>query len=178
MRRGIHLITDQVEQALPELRQVQVGLLHVFIQHTSASLTINENADPDVTRDLEASLNRIAPGYTECVTDSWCLSSRDDGWLLSLLQIAFLILVVVAAWLAFAWAIRMLASPRRHWWFLLFFAALGLAGIAAWIATVPRAQWGSFAHIPAIGALCVALGLLMYFGFRPRPRRPRRGKSN
>lgn len=61
MRRGIHLITDQVEQALPELRQVQVGLLHVFIQHTSASLTINENADPDVTRDLEASLNRIAP---------------------------------------------------------------------------------------------------------------------
>ena len=123
-------------------------------------------------------LNRIAPGYTECVTDSWCLSSRDDGWLLSLLQIAFLILVVVAAWLAFAWAIRMLASPRRHWWFLLFFAALGLAGIAAWIATVPRAQWGSFAHIPAIGALCVALGVLMYFGFRPRPRRPRRGKSS
>jgi hypothetical protein len=118
-------------------------------------------------------LNRLAPGYTECVTDSWCLSSRDDGWLLSLLQIAFLILIVVAARFAFAWAIRMLASPRRHWWFLLFFSALGLAGIAAWLATVPREQWLAFAHIPAIGAFLIALGVLMFFGFRPRPRRIR-----
>lgn len=123
-------------------------------------------------------LNRIAPAYVECVTDNWCLSSYSDGWLLSLLQIALLILIVVAARFAFIWAIRMLASPRRHWWFLLFFASLGLFGIAAWIATVPRAQWGNFAHIPAIGALCIALGVWMYFGFRPRPRRPRRVKSS
>jgi secondary thiamine-phosphate synthase enzyme len=61
MKRGFHLITELVERAMPEISQVQVGLLHVFIQHTSASLTINENADPDVTRDLEASLNSIAP---------------------------------------------------------------------------------------------------------------------
>ena len=47
--------------ALPELRQVRIGLLHVFIQHTSASLSINENADPDVPADLESSLNAIAP---------------------------------------------------------------------------------------------------------------------
>ena len=48
-------------EALPELAGVQTGLLHVFILHTSASLTINENADPDVRTDLEASLNAIAP---------------------------------------------------------------------------------------------------------------------
>lgn len=60
-RRGFHLITAEVVQALPELAQVACGLLHVFIQHTSASLTINENADPDVPRDLETSLSEIAP---------------------------------------------------------------------------------------------------------------------
>ncbi|MCA9122305.1 MAG: YjbQ family protein [Planctomycetaceae bacterium] len=59
--RGFHLITSQVVNALPELRKIKVGLLHVFIQHTSASLTINENADPDVPVDLEMSVNKIAP---------------------------------------------------------------------------------------------------------------------
>lgn len=60
-RRGFHLITREVVTALPELAHVSVGLLHVFIQHTSASLTINENADPDVPADLEASFSAIAP---------------------------------------------------------------------------------------------------------------------
>lgn len=60
-RRGLHLITRQIVGALPELDQLQIGLLHVFIRHTSASLTINENADPDVLIDMEASLNAIAP---------------------------------------------------------------------------------------------------------------------
>ena len=59
--RGLHLVTSHVVKALPELRSVRIGLLHVFIQHTSASLSINENADPDVPRDLEASINAIAP---------------------------------------------------------------------------------------------------------------------
>ena|SRR5215471_1586264 len=59
--RGFHLITTEVLQALPELGALRVGLLHVFIQHTSASLTINENADSDVRRDLENSLNSLAP---------------------------------------------------------------------------------------------------------------------
>ena len=59
--RGFHLITGLIERAVPEISQVQVGLLHVFIQHTSASLTINENADPDVPRDLEKSLDALAP---------------------------------------------------------------------------------------------------------------------
>lgn len=59
--RGFHLITDAIRRSLPELNAIQVGLVHVFIQHTSASLTINENADPDVRVDLESSMNAIAP---------------------------------------------------------------------------------------------------------------------
>jgi secondary thiamine-phosphate synthase enzyme len=60
-RRGFHLITREVIEALPELANIACGLLHVFIQHTSASLTINENADPDVPADLERSFSAIAP---------------------------------------------------------------------------------------------------------------------
>lgn len=60
-RRGFHLITTRVISSLPELSEVQLGLLHVFIQHTSASLTINENADADVPADLESSFSAIAP---------------------------------------------------------------------------------------------------------------------
>ncbi|MES1212944.1 MAG: secondary thiamine-phosphate synthase enzyme YjbQ [Singulisphaera sp.] len=60
-RRGFHLITRAVVAALPELAELQVGLLHVFIQHTSASLTINENADPDVPADMEQVFNTLAP---------------------------------------------------------------------------------------------------------------------
>lgn len=59
--RGFHLITDRVVDALPELRDVSAGMLNVFLQHTSASLTLNENADPDVRHDLEASFSAIAP---------------------------------------------------------------------------------------------------------------------
>jgi len=61
MRRGFHLITAQVTRSVPELRQVRIGLLNVFIQHTSASLTINENADPDVRIDFETALNHLVP---------------------------------------------------------------------------------------------------------------------
>jgi secondary thiamine-phosphate synthase enzyme len=59
-RRGFHLVTEQVLGRLPEVRALQQGLLHVFIQHTSASLTINENADPGVAADLESSLTELA----------------------------------------------------------------------------------------------------------------------
>lgn len=60
-RRGFHLVTEEVVQAIPDLQEIRVGILHVFIQHTSASLTINENADPDVQVDLESSFSAIAP---------------------------------------------------------------------------------------------------------------------
>ncbi|HUB73826.1 MAG TPA: secondary thiamine-phosphate synthase enzyme YjbQ [Solirubrobacteraceae bacterium] len=52
--RGFHLITHELLAALPELEQVQAGLLHVLVRHTSASLTLNENASPDVRRDFES----------------------------------------------------------------------------------------------------------------------------
>ncbi len=60
-RRGFHLITNHVLEAVPEIVSVKVGLLHVFIQHTSASLTVDENADPDVRVDMETYFNSIAP---------------------------------------------------------------------------------------------------------------------
>lgn len=59
--RGFHLITREVISAVPELQNVRIGILHVFLQHTSASLTINENADPDVRIDMETALNRLVP---------------------------------------------------------------------------------------------------------------------
>ena len=59
--RGVHLVTSEVEEALPELRSLRAGLLHVFIRHTSASLTLNENASPDVRRDFETWMNVAVP---------------------------------------------------------------------------------------------------------------------
>jgi secondary thiamine-phosphate synthase enzyme len=60
--RGFHLITDEIVRQTPEIKQVRVGLLHLFIQHTSASLALNENADPTVRADMEAHFSRhLAP---------------------------------------------------------------------------------------------------------------------
>lgn len=56
--RGFHLVSDEILSQLPELRHLNVGLLHVFIKHTSAALTINENADPTVRVDFESYFNR------------------------------------------------------------------------------------------------------------------------
>lgn len=69
--RGFHLVTDAVREAMPEIAEIRVGLLHVFMRHTSASLTINENADPSVRADYETSMNRLVPegpdGYTHTI---------------------------------------------------------------------------------------------------------------
>ena len=59
--RGFHLITHELMQAIPEIQGLSTGLCHIFIQHTSASLAINENADPDVRTDMEAYFSRTAP---------------------------------------------------------------------------------------------------------------------
>jgi secondary thiamine-phosphate synthase enzyme len=59
--RGFHLVTREVLEGIPELGDVNVGLLHVFIRHTSASLTLNENASPDVRDDFEAYFNSVVP---------------------------------------------------------------------------------------------------------------------
>jgi secondary thiamine-phosphate synthase enzyme len=60
-RRGFHLVTREVVGAMPELGDVRVGLLHLLLQHTSASLALNENASPDVRRDFETYFNEIVP---------------------------------------------------------------------------------------------------------------------
>ncbi len=60
-RRGFHIITAEVVNALPQISEFKAGILQVFIQHTSASLTINENADPTVRKDIEMYFNKIAP---------------------------------------------------------------------------------------------------------------------
>jgi secondary thiamine-phosphate synthase enzyme len=59
--RGVHLVTDEILDRVPAVRSFRVGMLHVFIQHTSASLTINENASPAVRGDLERHLNEMVP---------------------------------------------------------------------------------------------------------------------
>ena len=59
--RGFHLITAEVVRQLPELTEIEAGLAHFFLQHTSASLSINENADASVRRDMEAHFNVLAP---------------------------------------------------------------------------------------------------------------------
>ncbi|ATJ82349.1 hypothetical protein BEI_1362 [Halomonas beimenensis] len=70
--RGFHLITDEIVRALPGLADLEVGLLHLQLLHTSASLTLNENADPDVRHDLDAFLRHLVPGDLPL-----CLSSGE-----------------------------------------------------------------------------------------------------
>ena len=59
--RGFHLVTREVEEAMPELRKIGVGVAHVFIRHTSASLTLNENASPAVRRDFRSWFDAAVP---------------------------------------------------------------------------------------------------------------------
>jgi secondary thiamine-phosphate synthase enzyme len=59
--RGVHLVTDEIVGALPELRELGIGVAHLFIRHTSASLTLNENASPDVRHDFERWFNTAVP---------------------------------------------------------------------------------------------------------------------
>lgn len=59
--RGFHIITSEILKAIPEIEQLKIGQLQVFIKHTSASLTINENADPTVRLDFESHINKMVP---------------------------------------------------------------------------------------------------------------------
>lgn len=60
-KRGFHLITETILAAIPEIKSIKTGMLQVFIKHTSASLTINENADPTVRVDFESHINQMVP---------------------------------------------------------------------------------------------------------------------
>lgn len=74
--RGFHLVTDDVLSQLPELGEVKVGLLHLLIRHTSASLTLNEDASPEVRRDFEAWFNDAVPERSALWTHT--LEGSDD----------------------------------------------------------------------------------------------------
>ncbi len=65
--RGFHLVTQEVLSQIPELRDFNIGWLQLFLQHTSASLTINENADPDVRIDMETAANQLCPETSDFV---------------------------------------------------------------------------------------------------------------
>ncbi len=60
-RRGFHLVTSEILSQFPEINEIKAGILHVFIKHTSASLTLNENADPTVRMDFESHFNKMVP---------------------------------------------------------------------------------------------------------------------
>jgi secondary thiamine-phosphate synthase enzyme len=74
--RGYHIITDEILRELPELKDFSTGLAHIFIKHTSAGLTINENADPSVRRDFESHFNRVVPEDTSLYEHT--LEGTDD----------------------------------------------------------------------------------------------------
>ena len=60
-KRGFHLITNEIVRNLPEIKIISIGLLHIFIKHTSASLTLNENTDQSVRIDFESHFNNMVP---------------------------------------------------------------------------------------------------------------------
>ena len=60
-KRGFYLITSKITEKVPEISKIKIGVMHLFINHTSASLTINENADPTVQEDLESHFNQSVP---------------------------------------------------------------------------------------------------------------------
>jgi secondary thiamine-phosphate synthase enzyme len=68
--QGFHLVTEEILSRLPEIASLRVGLLHLFLQHTSASLTINENADPSVRSDLEAHFRHTVPESSRYAHDT------------------------------------------------------------------------------------------------------------
>lgn len=74
--RGYHIITDEIFREIPEIKDIKTGLAHIFIQHTSAGLTINENADPSVRRDFELHFNRAVPEDTSLYEHT--LEGTDD----------------------------------------------------------------------------------------------------
>ncbi len=70
-KRGFHLITNEVVSSVPEIKMIKIGQLQVFIKHTSASLTINENADPTVRNDFESHMNVIVPENASYYTHTY-----------------------------------------------------------------------------------------------------------
>jgi len=73
---GFHLVTDEVEAQLPEIRDIKIGLAHLFLQHTSAGITLNENADPTVRQDFLEYMERLVP--QDCDYFEHIYEGKDD----------------------------------------------------------------------------------------------------
>ncbi len=76
--RGFHLVTDEIERGLPELGTLRIGLIHLLIRHTSASLTLNENASPDVRRDFSSWIDSVVPERPTAYGWTHTLEGADD----------------------------------------------------------------------------------------------------
>lgn len=74
-KRGFHLVTNEIMQSIPRLKEIQTGMLQVFIQHTSASITLNENADPTVRKDFETWFSNTVPDNGNYLHDD---EGKDD----------------------------------------------------------------------------------------------------
>ena len=67
-KRGFEIITDQILEQVPEIKKIKIGMLHLFIKHTSASISINENCDPTVRKDLENYFNLVPFIVMRCIS--------------------------------------------------------------------------------------------------------------
>lgn len=114
MRRGFHLITSTITRSLPEIKDIRAGQLHVFIKHTSAGLTINENADPTVRQDFESHFNRMVPEEAPYVHDSEGSDDMPAHLKSSLLGSSVLIPVTNGALNLGTWQGVYLCEHRNH----------------------------------------------------------------
>lgn len=112
-------------------------------------------------------INRFTTPYTECITDSWCISSREDTWVMSALPLVLLFMIWLAALIARRFTIAALASPHRHWYACGFFVGLGSIGLVTWFLVVPPVDRLEFIHIPIISAFFAGIGGLMFRGLNP-----------
>lgn len=112
-------------------------------------------------------INRFTIPYTECITDAWCISSRDDIWLMSALPVVLIVLLAIAARLAGLLTLAALGSSRRHWYTCGFFVGLASIGLVTWFLVVPPADRLDFIHIPILSAFFAGLGGLMFWGLNP-----------
>ncbi len=112
---GIHLITHEVVSQLPELGRFQVGLAHLFLQHTSAALTLNENAEPEVRADLHQFLDRVVPENAPYYTHRYEGPDDMPAHIKTVLVGSSVTIPVTAGRLAFGtWQGLYLCEFRRH----------------------------------------------------------------
>jgi LPXTG-motif cell wall-anchored protein len=118
-----------------------------------------------------ALINFFTGEYTECITDSWCISSKDDLLLMSAFQTLFIVIVAFAIRYAFIFAVWMITSKHANIWTAIFFFMLGILGIAAYLLTVPADDKIEFVHIPIIAGVIILIGFAFLFFFKKKKKK-------